>query len=301
MPWLDPRGRVSPLKLTVFVALFAPAAWTAFLYWHGDLGVARPLNEAIHEIGRWVIRLIFVALAVTPLSRLFRWPQLLLVRRMVGVAAFAYGLLHLSLYAADQSFDVAKVASEIVLRIYLTIGFSALVILAALAATSTDAMVRRLGLAWPRLHRLVYVAAGLAVVHHFMQAKADVDEPFVMAGLYAWLMGYRLLAPAFLRGAVPVWTAALLSLAAAGLTATGEAVYYWLKIGVSPARVLAADLALNSVRPAWVVLGITSAVVAIAAMRALTARGRPRPAGRAPVYLAAAAIPAKSAAAPLKP
>lgn len=286
MPWLDPRGRFSPLKTAVFVALFLPAAWTAWLYWHGDLGVARPLNEAIHEIGRWVIRLIFVALAITPLARLLAWPRLLLVRRMVGIAAFAYGLVHLSLYAADQGFDLMKVGSEIALRIYLTIGFTALLILAALAITSTDAMVRRLGRAWPRLHRLVYAAAALAVVHHFMQAKADVDEPFVMAGLYAWLMAYRLLALGFAR--VPIWAAAGLSVAAAVLTAVGEAGYYWLKIGVSPARVLAADLALNSVRPAWVVLGIAFAVVVAAAVRALMSAGSRRAGGR-PAYAVASA------------
>lgn len=287
-PWLDVRGRLSPLKLTVFAALFVPAAWTAFLYWHGDFGAARPLNEAIHEIGRWTIRLIFCALAITPLARLLAWPQLLLVRRMVGVAAFGYALLHLSLYATDQHFDLLKVTSEIALRIYLTIGFTALLILAILAATSTDAMVRRLGRAWTRLHRLVYVAAALAVVHHFMQAKADVDEPWVMAGLYIWLMGYRLLAPAFGRIAPPVWSIALLGAAAGVLTALGESVYYWLKLGVSPARVLAADLALNSWRPGWVVLAIALAITAAVLARVVAGVAQRRGAAR-PAYAAAAA------------
>lgn len=289
-PWLDYNGRVSPLKLVVFMALFAPAVWTAWSYWHGDLGAARPLNEAIHEIGRWTIRFIFLALAVTPLARLWAWPRLLVVRRMVGVAAFAYGLLHLSLYVTDEHFKLATVASEIVLRIYLTIGFTALVILAALAATSTDAMVRRLGRAWPRLHKLVYVAAALAVVHHFMQSKADVDEPWVMAGLYGWLMGYRLLANLFGRKTAPLWSIALLSAAAGVLTALGESIYYWIKLGVSPARVLAADLALNSVRPAWVVLAIVLAVTAVMAARLVAATWSRRSSGGRPAYVPALGI-----------
>lgn len=285
MPWLDYNGRVSPLKLTVLVALFVPAVWTAWSYWHGDFGAARPLNEAIHEIGRWTIRLIFLALAVTPLARLWSWPRLLVVRRMVGVAAFAYGLVHLSLYVTQEHFKLATVASEIVLRIYLTIGFTALMILAALAATSTDAMVRRLGRSWPRLHKLVYVAAALAVVHHFMQSKADVDEPWVMAGLYGWLMGYRILAAVFGRKTAPLWSVALLSVGAGVLTAIGESLYYWIKLGVSPARVLAADLALNSIRPGWVVLAMTLAVTAAMAVRLIAATWtRRRGGGGRPAY-----------------
>ncbi|HEU0155704.1 MAG TPA: ferric reductase-like transmembrane domain-containing protein, partial [Stellaceae bacterium] len=143
-PWHDYGGRVSPLKLVVFIALFLPAAWVLVAYAGGLLG-ARPLNEAIHQIGLWTIRLIFLALAVTPLRQILQWQRLILVRRMVGVAAFAYVLLHFSLYVTSQAFDLGKVASEIALRIYLTIGFTALLGLAALAATSTDGMVRRLG------------------------------------------------------------------------------------------------------------------------------------------------------------
>src|SRR5581483_9687902 len=144
--------------------------------------------------GLWTIRFIFLALAVTPLRAVLQWPRLILVRRMVGVAAFAYVLVHFGLYITQEAFDLAKVASEILLRIYLTIGFVALLGLAALAATSTDAMVRRLGRRWQRLHRLVYAIALLAVVHYWMQAKLEVWEPTVMAGIYTWLMGYRALA-----------------------------------------------------------------------------------------------------------
>src|SRR6266849_5410790 len=124
----------------------------------------QPYTAAIREIGLWTIRLIFIALAITPLRGVLQWSRLILVRRMIGVAAFAYALTHLSLYTADQMFDLVKVASEIVSRIYLTIGFAAVIGLSALAATSTDGMIRRLGgRNWQRLHRLVYLIALRAV------------------------------------------------------------------------------------------------------------------------------------------
>src|SRR5208283_1047833 len=120
-PWNNRSGRLVPLKLIVFAALFAPAIWVAAAYCLDLLG-ARPLNEAIHQIGLWTIRLIFLALAVMPLREVLQWQQLILVRRMIGVAAFAYAMIHFGLYTADQMFDLEKVASEIALRIYLTIG-----------------------------------------------------------------------------------------------------------------------------------------------------------------------------------
>ena len=143
-PWQDYSGRLSPLKLAVFIALFLPGLWTAFAFGMGWLQ-PRPFTEAIHQVGLWMLRFLFIALAITPLRQIVQWPRLILVRRMVGVAAFTYGLAHISLYLADLKFDFAKAATEIALRIYLTIGFTALLGLTALAATSTDAMVRRLG------------------------------------------------------------------------------------------------------------------------------------------------------------
>lgn len=272
MPWFDYSGRFSPLKFTVFVAMFLPAAWTAYLFWHGDFGAARPVNEAIHEIGRWTIRLIFLALAISSLRWVLDWQRLLLVRRMVGVAAFAYVIIHLSLYVVQEAFNFTKVATEIIFRIYLEIGFAALLILAVLTITSTDGMMRRLRKNWTRLHRLVYVAALLAVIHQFMQSKADVDEPWVMAGLLVWLMGYRLLDRIFAtKHQLKLWYVGALSIVAGVLTAVGESVYYWIKLGVSPMRVLSAYTALASVRPGWVVLaiglGVTAAGVAAAAIK----------------------------------
>lgn len=272
-PWKDYSGRTSPLKLAIFVALFAPALWTLLSFALGWLQ-PQPFTAAIREIGLWTIRLIFIALAITPLRSILNWPRLILVRRMIGVAAFAYAITHLGLYTADQMFDLAKVASEIVHRIYLTIGFSAVIGLAALAATSTDGMIRRLGPRnWQRLHRLVYLIALLAVVHYCMQSKLDLWEPTIMAGIYAWLMGYRLLARRLaVRGRLPLGWILGLGVAAAVLTALGEAAYFAFAYHADPARVIAANWSLTlGVRPAAIVLGLGLGVAAAGALRPLVA------------------------------
>jgi sulfoxide reductase heme-binding subunit YedZ len=284
-PWKDYSGRTSALKLVVFAALFGPALWTALSFYLGWLQ-PQPFTAAIQQIGLWTIRLIFVALAITPLRSIVQWPRLILVRRMIGVAAFAYAAAHLSLYTADQMFDLAKVASEILSRIYLTIGFTALLGLSVLAATSTDGMVRRLGRRWQRLHRLVYLIALLAVIHYWMQSKLEIWEPTIIAGIYGWLMGCRLLARVLavrglaVRGRLPIAWVGALGVAAAVLTALGEAGYFWVAYGVDPMRVIAANWSLaTGVRPAVIVLGLGLGVAAAGAVRGrvtLPAKRRPR-------------------------
>ncbi len=285
VPWNDYRGRLSPLKLVVFVALFLPATAVIAAYAAGLLG-ARPLNEAIHQIGLWTIRLIFLALAVTPLRQILQWPRLVLVRRMIGVGAFAYVLLHFLLYVASQGFDLDKVASEIWSRIYLTIGFTALLGLAALAATSTDGMIRRLGKRWQQLHRLVYAIAVLAVIHYCFQSKLDLWEPTVMAGLLGWLLGYRLLWWRFgSHGRLALGWLAPLGVAAALGTALGEAAYFRLAFHADPLRVLGADFSLQTgIRPAVIVFAIGAAITVAGAWRAAAS---PRPRGRQPAAAAA--------------
>lgn len=281
VPWRDFSGRFSPLKLVVFLSLFMPALWTLMAF-ELDWLQPRPFNEAIHRIGLWTIRFIFIALAITPLRQILQWPRLLVVRRMVGVGAFAYACCHLTLYTADQMFDLAKVASEIVSRIYLTIGFTAVLGLSALAATSTDGMIKRLGpRRWQRLHRIVYVIALLAAVHYWMQSKLEIWEPTIMAGIYIWLMGYRLLARLVgVRGRLPLaWVGGLAPIAAA-LTALGEAAYFGLAYGVDPMRVLDANFSLDTgLRPAVIVLALAIAVAAAGTIRTwmpVIAKWRPR-------------------------
>src|SRR5262245_51233801 len=135
LPWLDRAGRVSLLKSVAFALLCAPGLWLAWRLAASQLG-PRPINEVILQTGLWTIRLLLVTLAITPLRQLLRWPQLVTIRRMIGVAAFAYAAAHLTAFAADKAFDLGVVATEIVSRFYLTIGAVALAGLTALAATS---------------------------------------------------------------------------------------------------------------------------------------------------------------------
>jgi methionine sulfoxide reductase heme-binding subunit len=223
-PWNERNGRFSPLKAVVFAALFAPAAWIVHLAATGALE-PKVVTEMIHRTGLWAIRFLTLSLLVTPLMRGARYPKLVAIRRMVGVAAFAYATAHLCLYVVDQHFAFLHVASEIALRFYLTIGFITWLGLAALAATSTDAMIRRLGPRWRQLHSIVYALAVLALLHFMIQAKADVSEPVMMTGFFAILMVFRALVK---RGA-PAWGAALAAaIVSPPLTALIEASWYAL-------------------------------------------------------------------------
>ncbi len=270
LPWYDYGERFSPLKAAVFAALLIPGLWTAISYDLDRLG-ARPLTESIHQFGDWTIRLIFIALVITPARIVLQWPTLLQLRRMIGVAAFCYALVHFSLYIVDEAFDISTVALEIILRIYLTIGFTVLLGLATLAITSTDGWQRRLGARrWQSLHRWIYLLALLAVIHFCLQSKLDEWEPTVMAGIYLWLMGCRAITARYGRGKLPVWAMAAASLAAGVLTATGEAFYFWIAMGAPFILVLQANLSLETgVRPAWVVLVSTGAIALLGWARAM--------------------------------
>lgn len=273
-PWTDRSGKFSPLKAAVLAGILVPATLLLYSTWTGALGKSlvgplgpRPLTEAIHQTGDWAIRFLMLSLAVTPLRRILNWPKLILVRRMLGLAALFYALAHLALYWADQNFVLARVVSEIVLRFYLTIGFVALLGLSVLGATSTDAMIRRLGGNWNRLHKIVYAIGVLAALHFFIQTKADVYEATLMAGLFVLLMFYRL---AHWRGfnVASPWALAGIAVLAGLLTATIEFAWYGLATGISPWRVLQANLQFSYViRPSWWVLAVGVAAAAAAAMR----------------------------------
>ena len=252
-PWNERNGRFSPLKAAVFAGLFAPAAWIVFLAATGALD-PKVVTEMIHRTGLWAIRFLLLSLLVTPLMRSARWPKLVSIRRMVGVAAFAYATAHLALFVVDKHGNLATVASEIALRFYLTIGFVAWLGLAALAATSTDAMIRRLGRRWRALHSLVYGIGVLALLHFMIQAKADVTEPVIMTGLFLVLMLFR----AALKGGAPAWLAALAAAALSpSLTALIEAGWYALVRHIPFREVLDANLDPDmAFRPsAWVLAG----------------------------------------------
>ncbi len=262
--WRDRRGRLSPLRAGALALLLFPLAKAvvdAQAIMHG----ARPLNDLIHRAGFWALVFLGVTLAVTPLRRVARYGHLIDVRRMLGVGAFCYIATHLTLFAADQMFDLGKVTHEISHRWYLIVGGTAWLGLASLAATSTDGMVRRLGaLRWRRLHRIVYGIALLALIHYFQQTKADVTVPVFAASLLLWLIAYRLVAWRQGTGKLSTLTLLGLSIAVSVLTFIGEAVGIGIAYHVSPMRVL--DVAFDfsaGIRPGWEVLAAGLVVVAI--------------------------------------
>lgn len=277
--WLDRKGRVSPLRVATLAVLLWPLLLVAFDAARGHLG-ARLWNDLIHRTGWWALIFLLASLAITPLRRSARFARLVDVRRMVGVAAFAYALLHLCLYVVDQKFDVVKVATEIVLRLYLTIGFVALVGLTILGVTSNDTMVKRLGgVNWRRLHQVTYAITILALVHFVQQTKADVTLPILFAGLFVWLMGYRLLARWRGEGALTPLSLAALSIAAAILTMGADLLTIVVQSG-QPLSVLLGPYAdpqfqFGPVRPAWWVLAAGIAVVLLDIVRGVVTKSGP--------------------------
>ncbi|MGE0751218.1 MAG: sulfite oxidase heme-binding subunit YedZ [Variibacter sp.] len=271
----EKSGRWSPEKIVAFLVAIVPALWLYGRFQFNNLG-ARPITEAIHFTGEWAVRLLLLSLLISPARRLLGSGKLILARRTLGVAALAYALLHLALYIMDQKYNLFVVASEIVLRFYLTIGFVALIGLIALGATSFDAVIRRMGPRWTALHRVTYGIAALAIVHFLLQKKIEIYEPTVMAGLTLWLFGYRLMNH---YGGELGWKGlTVLSIACALLTAVLEALWFGVKTGVDPWRVLGANLALDiEIRPAWWVFAATlAAVVAKLVADLRPARGRRR-------------------------
>src|SRR6185437_1991264 len=267
--WRDRRGRLSPLRMAALALLLLPLA-KALIDAQAIAHGARPLNEMIHRAGFWALVFLGVPLAVTPLRRIARYSNLIDVRRMLGVGAFCYIAAHLTLFFADQSFEVGKFAHEISHRVYLIIGGTAWLGLAALAATSTDGMVRRLGgMRWRRLHQAIYGIALLALIHYFQQTKADITVPTFAASLFLWLIAYRLVAWWQASQELSTWVLLVLCVAVSFVTFIGEAVGIGIAFHVSPLRVLDAAYDFDAgIRPGWQVLGAGLVVVSIDFVRA---------------------------------
>ena len=240
-PWHDRSGRFSWLKTSVLILEVLPAIWIAFALGTDRLG-ARPILEANHETGLWAVRFLMLSLLATPARAIFNWHRLVLVRRQLGLTALFYTLAHLALYAWDEKWAMHTVAMEILSRFYLEVGFASLVGLALLGVTSTDRALRTLGHAWKRMHRLIYLVAVLAVFHFFLQSKADVSEPTIFAGLFIWMMAWRLLPSGPDRQPLPVFA---LGVAATVLTAVVEYAWYALGTRIDPAKVLRAEANLD--------------------------------------------------------
>ena len=276
--WRDRRGRVSYLRIVALALLLVPAALALQAWWSHQLA-PRLLNDLVHRTGYWALLFILISLAITPLRRTGRFSGLIDVRRLIGVGAFVYATLHIGLYIADEKFDLVKVALEIIKRLYLTIGFVAWLGLLALAITSNDTMVKRLGaLRWRRLHQATYVIAFLSLIHFFQQTKADFTLPATICGLFGWLMVYRLVAWRVREPSTLVLFA--MTMAVTLLTFFGEAVGIALWYKVSPMTVLSTvfDFEL-AIRPGWYVLGAGLIVCVLDLVRSLMPQQRKRSPG----------------------
>ena len=179
-------------KAAVHALALLPFAWLAWRVWNDLLG-ADPVQEITHFTGDWTLRFLLAALAVTPLRRVSGWTVLARFRRLVGLYAFFYACLHFATYLVlDLGGYWPQVLEDVVKRPYITVGFIAWLLLLALAATSTQAAVRWLGRRWAQLHKVVYAAGVLGVLHYLWLVKADLREPLLYAAILAALLVARI-------------------------------------------------------------------------------------------------------------
>ncbi|KPK61038.1 MAG: hypothetical protein AMJ59_03520 [Gammaproteobacteria bacterium SG8_31] len=187
-------ARLRVLKAMLFVACLMPFVGMVLAVF-GRLGLslgANPVEELIHENGEWGLRFLLITLAVTPLRRITGLLWLVRLRRMLGLFAFFYLVMHFLSYAViDQRLAPGPIIEDVFERPFITLGMTGLLLLVPLALTSTDGMMRRLGKRWQTLHRLIYPVAILGVWHFWWQVKQDIREPLLYAAILALLLGYR--------------------------------------------------------------------------------------------------------------
>lgn len=180
-------------KVAVFLLCLAPVDVLAWRALHGNL-TANPIEFITHATGDWTLRFLIITLAVTPLRRILRLPQLIRFRRMLGLFAFFYGFLHFSIWiGVDKFFDWSDMMKDVAKRPFITVGFAGFVLMIPLAITSTAGWIRRLGgRRWQWLHRAIYLSAIAGVIHYYWQVKSDVRKPLQYAFLVGILLAWRL-------------------------------------------------------------------------------------------------------------
>lgn len=179
------------LKPVVFVLCLLPFLWLLWGAVTSHLG-ADPQKYLVHQTGLWTLRFLLITLAVTPLRRLTGWNRVQSLRRMLGLYSFFYVCLHLTSYSVLYvGLDWANIIEDIGKRPYITVGFAAFLLLVPLALTSTNAMMKRLGKRWAKLHRLVYVIVVLGSVHFLWLVKSDLNEPLIYSAIATGLLASR--------------------------------------------------------------------------------------------------------------
>jgi len=188
----NPARRIRQLHALALAIGVLPAASLVLGALTDGLG-AEPIERVTHVTGGWTLRFLLVSLAVTPLRRLFGWRWLAPLRRTFGLIAFSYACLHFFTFIGlEHFFRWELILEDVLKRRYVTAGFAALLCLVPLAATSTRAMMRRLGRRWNNIHRLAYLAAILGTIHFLWLVKVDLREPLVYAAVLGLLLGARL-------------------------------------------------------------------------------------------------------------
>jgi sulfoxide reductase heme-binding subunit YedZ len=180
-----------PILFVICLIPFLRVVAGAFGFAGQRLGV-NPVEDILHSLGLWGLRFLVLTLLVTPLKDVVGKPWLLSFRRMLGLYAFFYVLMHFLVWLIlDRELFMAEIVEDVTKRPFITIGFLAFLLLIPLAVTSTNGMMRKLGRRWKKLHRLVYPIAILGVWHFYWLVKADVREPLLYAGIFALLLGWR--------------------------------------------------------------------------------------------------------------
>lgn len=188
---MNPKRALLALRIVMWPAALAPAAWLAAGFALGWLGV-NPIEKLTRVTGMSALVLLLITLGVTPIRRLTGWNVLIKLRRPLGLFAFFYGILHFTIwFAFDSLFDIGYMLEDIAQRRYITVGMAALVVLTPLAITSTRGWIRRLGKKWSTLHQGAYIATALGVLHYFWLVKADTRLPLLMGAIFAVLLLVR--------------------------------------------------------------------------------------------------------------
>ena len=270
-PWQDRQRRFSWLKASAFALVLLPGVRMIYQTLAGDYGMfAMALGSLVYWSGVWATVVLLMALAVTPVITIFRWPALIDVRRMVGVMALVYTIAHIILYFGLRSWNFERIGIETVTRLTLAVATLSTIGLIVLGATSLDAAIRRMGVrGWQRLHNTNYIISALAILHVVL-ARGTYTEQYLLTGLFVWLMLWRVLD----RYGYGTEAKALMALAVTCclFTAGLEAGFMWVRRGYEVAGTLRMNFIFSpfdlGIQPSWQVLALGLVFALGAAARA---------------------------------
>lgn len=190
---LSIKQKLLVIKTAILVGLLLPLAYLVLAFITDDLG-ANPVEKMTHVTGDWALRILLLSLCMTPAQLILKWRKAILMRRLIGLTAFGYAILHFGVYLIfDQDLSLASTMVDVQKRPYITAGFAALCLMVPLAVTSADRMIKSMGVKrWQILHKSVYLVATLAIIHFWWLVKADITKPLTYACIFVALMGLRL-------------------------------------------------------------------------------------------------------------